>query len=129
MVVGVRNLPTVKVPNLPRMAELVKWCAACGLEDFQDRYMQNLMDASLALLEDDPLAMATKALIARDAAWEGTAAELEPALREFGYGAANPRALSGDLRRLAPALRSGFGIAVDFPRRTSDRRLIRISRI
>jgi hypothetical protein len=62
MVVGVRNLPTVKVPNLPRMAELVKWCAACGLEDFQDRYMQNLMDASLALLEDDPLAMATKGM-------------------------------------------------------------------
>jgi hypothetical protein len=127
MVEGVRNLPTVKVPHLPRMAEFVHWCVACGLEDFQDRYMQNLVDASLALLEDDPLAMATKALMARDAVWEGTAAELVPALREFGYSAANPRALSGDLRRFAPALRSGLGIAVDFPRRTSDRRLIKIS--
>ena len=89
--------------------------------------MRNLTDSSLALLEDDPLVIATKALLARDAVWDGTAAELVPVLREFGYGAASPRALSADLRRLAPALRSGLGIAVDFPRRTSDRRLIKIS--
>ena len=129
MVQGVRNLPTVRIPRLPRMAEFVQWCVACGLEDFQERYEQNLVDSSLALLEDDPLAMAIKALTVREADWEGTAAELVPALREFGHGAANPRALSADLRRLAPALRSGLAIAVDFPRRTSDRRLIRISRI
>ena len=90
---------------------------------------QNLVDSSLALLEDDPLSMATKALMARGVTWEGTAAELVPVLREFGHDSANPRALSADLRRLAPALRAGLGIAVDFPRRTSDRRLIRISRV
>ena len=129
MVEGVRNLPTVRVPHLPRMAEFVQWCAACGLEDFQARYDQNLVDSSLALLEDDPLSMATKALMARGVTWEGTAAELVPVLREFGHDSANPRALSADLRRLAPALRAGLGIAIDFPRRTSDRRLIRISRV
>ena len=33
MVEGMRNLPTVKVSNLPRMAEFVKWCVACGLDE------------------------------------------------------------------------------------------------
>jgi hypothetical protein len=79
MVEGMRNLPTIKVSNLPRMAEFVKWCVACGLDDFQEHYMRNLTDSSLALLEDDPLVIATKALLARDAVWDGTAAELMPA--------------------------------------------------
>jgi hypothetical protein len=129
MVEGVRNLPSTTIPNLPRMAEFVQWCVACGLQDFEQCYKQNLVDSSLALLEDDPLSMATKALMERQTVWEGNAAELVPVLREFGHDAANPRALSADLRRLAPALRAGLEIAVDFPRRTSERRLIRISKL
>jgi hypothetical protein len=93
----------------------VQWCVACGLEDFEPRYWQNLIDTSLALLEDDPLPMAVKPLMEWETVLEITAPELVPALMVFGYEAASPRALSADLRRLAPALRTGLKIAVDFP--------------
>lgn len=131
LVKGVRNLPNTNVSNLPRMAEFAQWAIACGIEDFENRYRQNLIDSSLALLEDDPLPMAIKGIM--EWQWgkplEITAPELVPALEVFNYTAANPRALSADLRRLAPALRTGLGIAVEFPRRTSDRRVIRLSKV
>ena len=118
MVTGVRNLPSTNVSNLPRMAEFAQWAIACGIEDFENRYRQNLIDSSLALLEDDPLPMAIKgimecAVMVRPL--EITAAELLPALEAFNYTAANPRALSADLRRLAPALRTGLGMRSNSP--------------
>lgn len=130
MVEGVRNEPSTTVPDLPRMAEFVKWSVACGIEDFEARYRQNLVDSSLALMEDDPLPMALKAFMADwGAPYEAHAAEFREILQYFGYEAVNARALSADLRKLAPALRTGLGIAVDFPRRTAERWLIRISPI
>ena len=100
MVQGVRNFPSVRLTNPARMADFVTWCVACGLNDFENRYQQSLLDNSLALLEDDGLAGGIKALMERrEQPWEGIAAELAQELQESGYQAPeNPRALSVEVQ-------------------------------
>jgi hypothetical protein len=98
-----------------------------GLENFQSRYQQNLLDGTLAVLEGDELAGAVKAMIdRRPKPWTGTSTQLAKALGRFGYEPENARALSAGLRRIAPALRAGYGIAVKFLPRTGTERGIEI---
>ncbi len=62
--------------------------------------------------------------------WEGSATQLAKELQTYGLEEpADPRAFSVALRKLASALRSGFGISLEFPHRRSDVRLIRLSKV
>lgn len=117
MVTGVRNLPGTKLQQAPRMADFCKWAVACGLQDFEAIYERNRVDATLALLEGDPLATAIKDLMEhRRSPWEGNATQLAKALQKYGLEEpADSRAFSVALRKLASALRSGFGISLEFP--------------
>jgi hypothetical protein len=128
MVVGVKNLPDTKLVNPPRMAEFCTLSVACGLENFQSRYQQNLLDGTLAVLEGDELARAIKAMIGRRVKpWIGTATQLAKELKRFGFEPENARALSAGLRRIVPSLRIGYGITVKFLPRTGTERRIEIS--
>jgi len=70
-------------------------------------------------------------------AWRGTATELLALLSEYADESVrrdkerwpqSSQALTGALRRLAPALRAA-GIGVDWPLRTARARMVRISRL
>ncbi len=130
LVEGVRNLPNVQLANPARMADFVTWCVACGLKDFENRYQQSQIDNTLALIEDDDLAKGIKGLMERRSEpWEGDMEDLGLALQEFGYKLReNLRSLSVDLRRIAPALRNGLGIVVQFLKRKGYARPVRISK-
>src|SRR5439155_16298657 len=143
---ALRELPTVKIKKLPRMADAAKWVTAAEtalgwkpgtfLADFQ----VSRQDASAVVLEASPLPAALVTLLVQtgkplvsdtlgDALqWHGTATALHPLLLDIatangqkrGFPAA-PSVLGSELRRLAPALRAR-DIRLDFPRaETADR--------
>jgi hypothetical protein len=132
---GLRLRPEVTLPRLPRMADFAVWgeavCRSLGWPEgeFLAAYQTNRQSAHEAALEDSPVAPAVRALMAGRGAWEGTATELLQELNGRRPESAKPpdrwpkggRGLSGQLRRLAPALRAaGLDVAFKVDR---DRRL------
>ena len=125
------NLPTTKLARYPRMADFARWATAAepalGLEpgEFLRAYENNRATAHELALEGHPLVAALEELLeARDDGYFETSAtgflDALKALtnRRHRRDAAwpkSPRALSGTLRRLAPALRT-MGIDVRFHR-------------
>jgi hypothetical protein len=129
MVEGVRNLPSASSESSSRMVECISWCTACGLADFESCYQQNLADNNRAIIEHDPLAVGIRALMRGRAQWKGTTTVLAATLKASGHQVSDHlQTLSEHLREIAPALRSGFGIAVKFVR-TKNERLILISKV
>jgi hypothetical protein len=126
MVIGVRQLPDTRLKNPPRMADAATWAVACGLTGFEVAYADNLQAATNVALQHDVLALSLQALVKKQ--WKGTAQAL---LDELGptsvIKVANPKALSDDLRRLAPMLRT-VGIDVRFEKRLNITRPITITR-
>ena len=131
MVNGVRNLPTTQVANSSRMADFITWVTACGLPDFEKCYENSRIDNSQALLEHDKLAIGLNALMEKQAqSWKGNAENLILALQAINHPpkTENPREIAEHLRKIAPTLRIGFGINVEFLQRKNNVRPIRISR-
>jgi hypothetical protein len=135
---GLRNLATIKVADKPRMADFALWAEACTRAywpegTFLRAYRENIASAVELVLEANAVGNAVRAFMAgRRASWEGTAGELLPLLTALiPENAARERewpkradALSGKLRRVAPALRR-TGLHVAFSR-TEHARTIRI---
>jgi hypothetical protein len=137
MAVGLRNLGSLQLANKPRMADFAIWAVAAapalGLEPraFLQVYSSNGRDANVLAIESSLIAPYVCALIEDRKEWKGIASELldeinllagERLGKERGWPK-TPRALSGDLRRLAPNLRA-IGIDVAFLERESNRRPI-----
>jgi hypothetical protein len=122
------TLPGIQLEQLPRMADFARILAALDLATgwtTLDAYTAAAIDVTDAVLDADPLGCAVRECMAGRQEWTGTAAQLlelvtpEPTPRSFPR---SPRALSGQLRRLAPALRAG-GIELDFTK-TERQRLV-----
>jgi hypothetical protein len=127
VVEGLRRLPDIQLPKLPRMADFALWGAACETAlwpagTFWSAYTFNRSDAVEGLIDADAIAAVVSAMMAERTEWVGTASELLAALAEKAgervarskTWPANPRALSGRLRRAAPFLRKvGIEIALD----------------
>ena len=140
---GLRNIDSVHIDRLPRMADFAKWITACEealpwpTGGFMEAYMENREEAIETALEGDIIAVAIKNLLEEREVWEGTASELLEALELFIDDTTkrsvvwpkNPRALSNRLRRCATFLRQ-TGIEVEFSRESTTvrRRLIRLKR-
>jgi hypothetical protein len=131
---GLNNLPKTSLPKLPRMADFALWASACETAfwrpgAFWSAYAENLEEAVAALTDDDRVASAVRKLLASEREWTGTATDLLKDLSgEVGDQIAkskdwpqNPRAMSGCVRRLAPALRK-VGIDVAFPHEKDKKR-------
>ncbi len=131
---ALRNLPAIKPPVLPRMADFAVWAmaveTALGWDPatFMEAYTGNRDAVNALALESSPVA----SVVCEQAAsgkWEGTATELLQALNARTDDAIqrqkswprSPRALSGILRRLAPNLRA-VGVEVDFSREAGGKR-------
>ncbi len=137
---GLRRLPDVRLPGLPRMADFALWATACETAfqpegTFMQAYAVARETAVETAIEADPVAEAVRGFMADRTGWTGTAADLlealtpaagERAVRSKAWPA-TPRALSGRLRRLAPILRR-LGIDVDFRRTRGGTREIILSR-
>jgi RepB DNA-primase from phage plasmid len=110
---------SVQLEGMPRMADFAVWAAAAesalGWEPgaFLEAYADNRARAVEGALEADPVATALQEFMASRDGWSGTAAELwdklndlagENTRRSKAWPGA-PNALSGRIKRLAPALR------------------------
>jgi hypothetical protein len=118
---ALRKRDQVRLEESPRMADFATWVTAAeealGWEpgDFTRAYESNRMEASEALLENDPVATAIKGLLDRypDGEWSGTSEKLleklnwrasEEIMRSKAWPKA-PNHLSRHLNRIAPALK------------------------
>jgi hypothetical protein len=136
---GLRILPHVRLPALPRMADFAQWGEAvsrglgASAGAFLSQYEKNRRFACESELEDSPVAQAIRGIMrAADRPWSATASEMLPLLTRYApkrltrtsHWPKTPRALSSALRRIAPALRAvGTNITFD---RSEDRRTITI---
>jgi hypothetical protein len=137
---GLHALPSVRLTELPRMADFAAfaeslgrklgWPAGTVLSDFND----NRRDVTLDHIEDSPLGCCLLEIAADRLDWTRTATDLLAELTAFvgKRVAASPRwpksplSVSRELRRIRPLLRL-HGISIAF-QRTDDRRLITITK-
>lgn len=139
IVVAVRNLPTTRLPRLPRMADFVLWVTAAesalGWESgtFLRAFETNRQQGHEIALEASSLTDGVM-YVGKAGQWEGTATELLSTLTERAGDdhimraslPRTPQQLGGELRRIAPNLRAA-GVHVDFGSRAhGGRRVIRI---
>ena len=141
---GLRELPNVELPSLPRMADFAKWTVATESAlpwpkgSLLRAYSSNREESVDLALESDLVASALLALLETHQAWQGTATEL---LAELGNHVPErtqrsrawpktARALSGRLRRAATFLRTA-GVEMDFLRESGSRsrRLVQIRKL
>ena len=140
VVEGLKRLPEIHLPKLPRMADFALWATACETAlwpdgTFWSAYCDNLDEAVEGVIDADPIAAAVRAIMATRTVWTGTASDLLGALGEMaGERVAkskswpdSPRGLAGRLRRAATFLRK-VGIEIGFDREGRARtRTIRIT--
>jgi hypothetical protein len=126
---------SIKLPRLPRMADFaVLATAAAPALGWTDTYFVHVYDdnrtsAHEIALDASPIAAAVRQIADRRREWTGTAAELlsnindmaDEATRRARWWPANPRALAGALRRLAPNLRA-VGVETHFERHAGGTR-------
>ena len=118
LVEGLRRLPDVNLPRLPRMADFATWAVACEGAIFEPgavmrAYWRNIADAVESVIDANPVASAIRAFMQDRKPWEGTAAELLTELdRKAGDSVtkgkewpANGQALSRRLNRVKSAVR------------------------
>ncbi len=129
------NREAAALEEYPRMADFARWAlAALGQNSgFLERYRGNRRTAAATALEASPLGEVLLQFMAQQDRWEGTAKELLRVLttiagedthwaRSSGWPK-TPRGLAGELRKLAPALRTQ-GLEVRFVRRHGGTRMI-----
>lgn len=130
---ALRNLSSVELAELPRMADFCKWVVASepslGWEPgrFYATYADNRESAHQVAIDSSPVAVAIRRLA--ETGFDGGVTELlsvltdstdEDMTRQRGWPK-SASALSGALRRLAPNLRE-IGISMDFDRDARTRR-------
>lgn len=140
VVTALRQLPTIKLSSLPRMADFALWATAAETAFGWDRgtflaaYQGNRQSANDVALEASSVARPLLELLDEQGAWSGTASELLSAIegrvtdqiKRQNAWPKNARSISGHLKRLAPNLRAG-GWQVTF-HREARQRLVTIER-
>jgi hypothetical protein len=141
MSTGLRELPNVKLPSKPRMAEFAEWATACEGDftvnegDFLEAYERNQAVAVAHVVESDPVAAAIQTLSyelgAKDETFEGSATQLltrinaitDEETRKDRSWPKSAKALGRAVARVAPALRQS-GIPIKRAHRTAYTRTI-----
>jgi hypothetical protein len=128
VVEGLKRLPGMRLEKLPRMADFALWATACETAlwpagTFTSAYGGNRDKAVEGVIDADPIAIAVRAVMAKQTEWTGTASDLlgalagaagEPTAKSKSWPD-SPRALAGRLRRAATFLRK-VGIEIVFGR-------------
>ena len=141
---ALRNLPTLHLPELPRLADFGRWveagAPAFGWDPgtFLEIYDGNRASADELALDGSPIGPTLLAFMADRNEWEGTASELLAALSERVSETTRKErdwpkrahSLSGQVKRIAPNLRR-LGIDVNVGERETTgqkRRLVRLQK-
>jgi hypothetical protein len=134
MVVALRNLPTINLDELPRMADFAELCVAAGIPNFVEAYSTNINVGSQEAAEANPITSGILSLLeAHNDYWHGSSTELirrlqelDPTNREFQKLSARSigRKLSSSLRGDLKAV----GVEVDQGRGTNGQRYLILSR-
>jgi hypothetical protein len=136
VVLGMRILPSIELPEVSRMADFAYWGEAVGRglgwpeHSFRSAYARNRRIATDQAIEDSAVADALFSAVPSSLKWSGTIAELHRQLtatvsKEVANSSRWPKQIakfSGELRRLAPQLRER-GLSLAFSR-SRDQRLI-----
>jgi hypothetical protein len=139
--VGIRNLPTTRLNSTPRMADFALWIVAAEpvlpwrAGDFLAAYNRNRSQSNTLALESVTIAPALTDFLSGRNNWTGTVKELlaeldrvaDDATRKNRGWPTNPKALGGQLRRLAPNLRR-IGLYITIGDRTSKGTPVTIAR-
>jgi hypothetical protein len=130
---AIRNLPTIKLTGLPRMADFVMWASAAE-ESFSQRgafagaYRSSQADANQIALDSSPLTPAIDDLLHNRDEFHGTCSDLlmllsarsEEKLKNQDWPK-SPQGLSNILRRLMPNLQAA-GIVLELTRGPAPKR-------
>jgi hypothetical protein len=131
---GLRQLPSVVLTNVPRMADFAHWGEAVGRalgwpnEELLNSYRRNRGAATIGAIEES---MVATVLMTNFDSWSGSFPELHALLTE-GVGKKLARSsgwpkttasFARELRRIAPQLRT-HGMSITFSQGTKSRRLI-----
>jgi hypothetical protein len=78
---GLRMMPKVRLPRLPRMADFALWATACETAfwpagTFLSAYETNRRAAIESVIEADPVAATVRDIMAKQASWSGNASDL-----------------------------------------------------
>lgn len=124
------ELPRQHPTELPRMADFARLLhaidAATGWSTVDD-YADTAADVAETVIDSDPFAVAVRDLVRVSGGWSGTASELLEKVtpeRPVKGWPRSPRAISGAIKRITPALRQ-VGITVEHGK-SSDRARTRI---
>jgi len=127
LVQGSKAVSSIKLDQLPRMADFAIWAAACETRlwpagTFTRAYSANRKGAIEGLIDADPIAACVREFMSERSSWTGSAADLLRVSLERTSQASdstgwpkNPRALAGHLRRVQTSLRA-LGIDIAFSR-------------
>jgi hypothetical protein len=141
LVCALRQLPSVTLNPLPRMADAALWATAAETalgfepETFIAAYKQNLHEGAVASVEAHPVGQAIRKLLENQDEWSGKPEQLleelnllvsEETRRQRSWPK-SASALGRYLRRLAPALRKA-GIRCEWIR-TSEARTITLGKV
>ncbi|CAD76990.1 putative ATP-binding protein [Rhodopirellula baltica SH 1] len=133
---GLRNLDSVFIPELPRMADFAQFATAAETEmglqpgGWMRLYSQNIQATNQALVDDKPLIGLIRECLQQNpepmqiSDWLDlleSQAEHDPGQKRLIPS--TPKALGGELRRLAPVMRRA-GIEVDFDTYSNKHRTI-----
>jgi hypothetical protein len=136
---GLRNLPTTRLKSCPRMADFATWIVSCepalGWESgtFLRSYERNRGEANQVSLDGSPIGAAVQEIARIETKWTGSATDLLQKINEMsdqraqrqGGWPQNGKAVSGQLKRIAPNLRAQ-GVMVNWLPRTAKVRQIQI---
>jgi hypothetical protein len=139
---ALRDLETISLRQLPRMADFTRWaCAAAPAlgwtqEQFLQAYSSNIQSANDLVLEASPVAQAVLKLMEHQHFWEDTPTQLLAVLTPWLAGVPaqdrprSPQTLSTKLHRLEPNL-SKAGVQITFGRHDGGirPRFIRLERV
>jgi hypothetical protein len=128
--VALRDVAGIRLEKLPRMADFAVWAAAAApafgwtAEQFLAAYDRNRGEATATALEASAIGPWVLRLLEKTSPWEGIARDLLRELEKYADEKTRKsqdwpktaRKLSGDLRRIAPALRAA-GVKVDIGQR------------
>ena len=135
---AMRNIDSVQLERLPRMADFAKWATAAegalGLPcSFIQAFTDNRNEADTLSLDSEPIAERLQAFMEDKEEWGGSATDLLTQL-STGLSEAEQKSrewpkradkLSGRLRRIAPNLRR-LGIDVETEARSTDHKRSRL---
>jgi hypothetical protein len=135
MVVALRNLPTINLDELPRMADFYELCIAAGIPSFVEAYATNIETGNQAAVEANPLTDGILALLdAHNGYWEGTSTELVRKLQELDPTNRGFQKLSASSvgKKMASSLRSDLaavGVTVKQGKGNKGQRYLVLSRV